>query len=87
MDCARDQRCRYTCDNRNNSIRCRFPCIVKGCQCPEGQVVNELTNECVEPAMCPASKFTLSLVHNCMFSAAYWLDTEWLYPKSKFALL
>lgn len=56
MDCAIDERCAYTCDNRNNSIQCPFPCVIKGCQCPEGQVVNELTNECVEPAQCPASK-------------------------------
>ena len=56
MECAIDERCAYTCDNRNYSIQCSFPCVVKGCQCPEGQVVNELTNECVEPSKCPASK-------------------------------
>ena len=57
VDCAIDERCAYTCDNRNNSIHCPFRCVVRGCQCPEGTVINELINKCVELSMCPSSRF------------------------------
>lgn len=68
MDCAIDERCAYTCDNRNSSIQCRFPCVVKGCQCPDGKVVNKLTNKCVAPIECPASKFSMLLYKaSCLF--------------------
>ena len=48
MNCAVDPRCQHNCENKDNFIQCLLPCVVNGCQCPEGQVVNELTNECVE---------------------------------------
>lgn len=57
MNCAVDPRCQHNCENKDNFIQCLLPCVVNGCQCPEGQVVNELTNECVEQAMCPPSKY------------------------------
>jgi len=73
MDCALDERCANTCDNRNNSIQCPFPCVVRGCQCPEGKIVDELTNECVEPAKCLPSMFSMIYLI-CMYTVVLWND-------------
>lgn len=59
MDCGIDKRCAYTCDNSNTSIQCSFPCIARGCQCPDGTVVNKLINKCVKHEECPPSEFPL----------------------------
>jgi len=57
MRCARPDSCTQTCDNKNETIPCPQVCNVNGCQCPQGRVVNTLTNQCVLPEECPASKF------------------------------
>ena len=54
--CATPENCTQTCDNRNKSISCSQVCNVNGCECPQGTVINKLTDQCVKPEECPASK-------------------------------
>ena len=78
MDCALDERCANTCDNRNNSIQCPFPCVVRGCQCPEGKIVDKLTNECVEPAKCLPSMFSMIyLINIIMYVYCYFVWNDY----------
>ena len=51
-ECASHPSCHQTC-SRCNSIICPAVCIVNGCECPNGTIINEEINECVTPRECP----------------------------------
>ena len=53
MGCASDKSCHLTCENQNTSIVCPLVCNLNGCQCPDGTVIDEDKNQCVEPTECP----------------------------------
>ena len=48
--------CNTTCSNYLMSIACPTVCVVNGCQCPVGSVINEETNSCVIMENCPKGK-------------------------------
>ena len=50
-ECASPPSCHQTC-NSTGSIACPSICIVDGCECPDGQVINENETECVTPNEC-----------------------------------
>ena len=44
--------CSITCSNYLNTA-CPAICVMNGCQCPAGSVINEVTNACVPMTNCP----------------------------------
>jgi len=50
MECA--SACTLTCSNYNTPQACPDVCIVNGCQCPYGTVIDEVTNSCIPPSEC-----------------------------------
>ena len=53
MDCASLESCHLTCENRNTPLFCPLVCNLNGCQCPDGKVIDEDKNQCVDPTECP----------------------------------
>ena len=51
-ECASHPSCHHTCNNTNDPLPCPRVCIVNGCECPNGTVIDEDTNECVAPSEC-----------------------------------
>ena len=51
-ECASHPSCRRTCDNLNENRPCPAVCIVNGCECPAGTVIDEDKGECVAPIEC-----------------------------------
>ena len=51
MECATDPVCHATCNN-TGPRPCPAICIPNGCQCPDGQVIDEAENKCVTPNEC-----------------------------------
>ncbi|XP_065920034.1 kielin/chordin-like protein [Dysidea avara] len=52
--------CNITCANMNTPQVCPLVCVVNGCECPAGTVINEETNSCVPPTDCPGTATTSS---------------------------
>ena len=50
-ECASHPNCHQTC-NTTGSVVCPRACIVNGCECPDGTVIDEDKNECVAPREC-----------------------------------
>ena len=50
-ECASHPSCHRTC-NITGPIACPRVCVVNGCECPAGQVIDEDGNECVTPNEC-----------------------------------
>ena len=44
--------CATTCANMNTTLICPAVCIINGCQCPYGTVIDEQSNACVPPSEC-----------------------------------
>ena len=53
-ECASHPGCHQTC-NTTGSVACPAVCIVNGCECPNGTVIDEDKNECVAPSECTGS--------------------------------
>ena len=51
MKCATHPSCHQTCSD-TGSLVCPLACIFNGCECPNGTVIDEATNECVAPSEC-----------------------------------
>ena len=47
--------CNTTCANMNMLLACPAVCVVNGCQCPYGTVIDEQSNTCVAPTVCPST--------------------------------
>ena len=60
-ECALHPSCQQTCNN-NETLICLTVCVVHGCQCPNGTVIDEDKNECVAPSEC-----TGMYVHHCTY--------------------
>lgn len=43
-----------TCSNINKSLDCGGVCMVNGCECPNGTVLDEENMDCVLPSTCPS---------------------------------
>jgi len=56
--------CNITCANMNTPQVCPLVCVVNGCECPAGTVINEETNSCVPPSDCPG---TGTVCYVCLF--------------------
>ena len=52
-ECASHPLCHHTCDNLNDSIPCPLVCVINGCECPTGTVIDVDKQECVVPSECP----------------------------------
>ena len=50
-ECASHPSCHRTCDNLVGGL-CPLICIINGCECPAGTVIDENVNECVAPSEC-----------------------------------
>ena len=50
-ECASHPNCHGTC-NTTEPLPCPFVCVVNGCECPEGTIIDEDKNECVTPNEC-----------------------------------
>ena len=50
-ECASHPDCHRTC-NTTGPVACPRVCIVYGCECPNGTVIDEDTNACVTPNEC-----------------------------------
>ena len=50
--CASHPSCHQTCDNMNDTLACPRVCVVNGCECPNGTIIDEDENECVDPLEC-----------------------------------
>ena len=50
-ECAAHPDCHRTCNSTGNAS-CPQICIVNGCECPFGTIINEEKNECVRPRDC-----------------------------------
>ena len=51
MECASHPSCHGRC-NRNDTTICPLICIVNGCECPNGTIIDEAKRECVAPREC-----------------------------------
>ena len=51
MECARHPSCRGRC-NRNDTTICPLICIVNGCECPNGTIIDDVKRKCVAPSEC-----------------------------------
>ena len=51
--CASHPNCTKTCNNTDESIACTQQCVPYGCECPDGMVVDEESNECISINECP----------------------------------
>ena len=54
--CASHPSCHQTCDG-DAPLACPLICIVNGCECPTGTVIDEAKNECVAPSECEGIHF------------------------------
>ena len=50
-ECASHPGCHRTC-NTTGPVACLPVCIINGCECPDGTVIDEDKNECVAPKEC-----------------------------------
>ena len=74
--CAAHPGCTRTCTNRFAFRFCPQVCIVNGCECPTGTVVDRDLNRCVLPSEWPES-----MINKC--TASYIISiTSNLNPKS-----
>jgi len=55
--------CDITCSNYLASIVCPAVCVINGCQCPVGSVINEAANSCVIMENCPKGKLLCMVTH------------------------
>ena len=53
MGCA--AACNTTCANMDSLLICPQVCIINGCQCPSGTVIDEQSNTCVARSDCPTA--------------------------------
>ena len=59
--CASDPSCHTTCENRFTPRPCPTICVIGGCECPRGTVINEDSNMCVPPDECPTGMINAQL--------------------------
>ena len=59
-ECASHPSCHQTCNN-TGPFACPAICVVNGCECPPGTVIDEDINECVTPRECEGIK-SLNLI-------------------------
>ena len=57
-ECASHPGCHQTC-NTTGPVACPAVCIVNGCECPNGTVIDEAINECVAPNECAGTDVIL----------------------------
>ena len=50
--CAPHSSCMKKCNATEGDGPCLTVCVVDGCVCPDGTVINEEINECVTPSQC-----------------------------------
>ena len=66
VKCAPHPSCHRTC-NSSGILPCPAICIINGCVCPPGTVIDEEKNECVVPRKCSTSMCNNNLhVRMCM---------------------
>ena len=58
--CASDPSCHRTCTS--GILPCPLICIVGGCECPKGTVINEDLNMCVTLDKCDAGMITSTVI-------------------------
>ena len=68
VECASP--CSTTCSNVNEVLICPTVCVINGCQCPRGTVIDEQSNTCVHPSDCPTgSYFFTTTIHSTYCTA------------------
>ena len=56
-ECASHPSCHRTCTS-TGPMACPAICIVNGCECPSGTVIDEAINECVPRRECEGTDYT-----------------------------
>ncbi|XP_065887926.1 matrilin-2-like isoform X3 [Dysidea avara] len=70
MECAPPANCAKTCDNYDLIQACPPECGNFDCMCPNGTVIDEDKNECVEQSECPDR--LLYSIHECQNSSGHY---------------
>ena len=52
LECARHPSCHGRCNRNDNNTICPLVCIVNGCECPNGTIIDDVKKECVAPNNC-----------------------------------
>ena len=55
-ECASHPSCHQTCNSTGLSV-CPAVCIINGCECPDGQVIDEVKCQCVTPQECEGIQY------------------------------
>lgn len=66
-ECAQPSNCTMTCSNINKSLDCGGVCIVNGCECPNGTVLDEENMDCVLPSTCPSMSIFMTHTNRLIF--------------------
>ena len=64
-ECASHPSCHQTCNSTGSTI-CPAICIINGCECPEGTVIDEDKWECVPRSECEGMFYSIKLMINGM---------------------
>ena len=63
-ECALHSDCAKTCSNSGELLACTEACVTDGCECPDGTVIDEDRNECVQLGECPGMYVYPVYLHN-----------------------
>lgn len=62
-ECALHPNCTMTCKDIGEPLRvCAESCVVNGCECPNGTIVDEEKSECVPLSECPGMYIILLII-------------------------
>ena len=62
-ECAAPASCHRTCNSTDGGV-CNAICIINGCECPDGTVIDEEKNECVAISECKG--MYMLIIINCL---------------------
>ena len=85
-ECASHSLCHHTCDNLNESRPCPLVCVINGCECPTGTVIDVDKRECVAPSKCPGKLCHTSLFNTELLICTFILHADKFKLTSKFDL-
>ena len=75
--CAPHPDCTKYCNDTDEPLKsCLESCVVNGCECPNGTVVDEEKNACVPLSECPGMSFVycLTIIVHCLNNN--YIDTD-----------
>ena len=64
LQCARHPSCHGRCNRNDNNTICPLVCIVNGCECPNGTIIDDVKKECVAPNECTGTHIQNTIYGN-----------------------